>query len=84
MPVRAWRTRIDHLQGFDVLYATTEGFELGQASDNTVKQALSFYGVRYDVLLQFTDTLFVHKALQDGIGLAEAFGFGALSVSRLH
>lgn len=81
-PARLWLDRKGQQHGFRILYAHTEAFWLGLDRRGIVKNGIPFYGVRYDGLLQVTDSGALSAALAQGIGPAKAFGFGLLSIAR--
>lgn len=87
-PAQAWLSRKGQQHGFEVLWATSDGFWHGAGhawsgrSHSAAKQTVPLYGVRFDGVLRVTDGQQLTEALQTGIGPAKAFGFGLLSLSR--
>lgn len=81
-PAQAWLRRKGQLHGFEVVWATSDGFWQGQGGAR--KQALPFYGVRFDGILRVLEPEKLQLAWQEGIGSAKAFGFGLLSLAQHH
>jgi len=83
-PAQEWLSRKGQQHGFEVLWASSDGFWQGgsQQSSTPSKRALPLYGVQFDGALRVTDPALFGLALQQGIGPAKAFGFGLLSLAH--
>ena len=90
-PAQAWLSRKGQQHGFEILWATSDGFWHGAKRVNrdtpdrgssAAKQTVPLYGVRFDGVLRVTNGQLLTEALQMGIGPAKAFGFGLLSLAR--
>jgi CRISPR system Cascade subunit CasE len=79
-----WLARKGEQAGFRLLQAlaTPIGMNTGRKRDEHGDQSLSWFGVRFEGLLQVTDAEACHETLIRGLGPAKALGCGLLSVAR--
>jgi CRISPR system Cascade subunit CasE len=78
-----WLHRKAHECGFRVrsVQAVPEGQALGHKSHQEQRQTLTHHAVRYDGLLEITDSARFLQTLLAGVGSAKGFGFGLLSLA---
>ena len=80
---RAWLARKGERNGFQPQRVTViqEGDQLAwKPRRNSGSRKITHFAVRFDGLLQVTDSHVLWEAVQSGVGPAKSFGFGLLSL----
>lgn len=79
-----WLTRKSANHGFKILQVSTSQQDklTSELHGGSGASDLTLFSVRYDGVLQVSDSKVLHESLEKGIGSGKAFGFGLLSLAK--